>query len=430
MNIEKSKAEYVRAKKVLVGGVNSPVRAFKAVGGQPIFIDRASGAYIYDIDGHKYIDYVGSWGPALIGHAHPILVKAVQDVAAKGFSFGAPTVLETELAEKICSIFPSIDKLRFVSSGTEACMSALRLARAYTKRNKIIKFNGCYHGHADPFLVKAGSGVATLGLPNSPGVPQAATQDTLIAEFNDLESVKNIFSAHRDDIAAIIIEPFMGNAGFIKAEHNFLQALRQICDEQKALLIFDEVMTGFRVDFGGVQTLLDITPDITTLGKVIGGGLPMAVYGGTSKIFEMLAPEGPVYQAGTLSGNPLAVTAALKTLELLKDREIYKKLEKSSAYLAKGLAERAAACKISLQVDNCGGMFGFFFSEHSIKNFSEAQKYASAVKFAEFFQAMLGKGVYLAPSAFEACFVSTVHSDTDLEKTLDLASEAFITLTK
>ena len=412
------------AKEILPGGVNSPVRAFGAVGGEPLFIERAEGAYLFDADGNKYIDYVGSWGPAVIGHTHPEVLEAVQSVMKKGFAFGAPTALETTLAEKIRSLVPSMEMMRFVSSGTEACMSVLRLARGFTGRDKIIKFNGCYHGHGDMLLVKAGSGVATLGIPGSPGVPEGATKDTLVAPFNDLAATEELLKSNPDQVAAIIVEPIAGNANFIRPTEEFINGLRRICDQYGALLIFDEVMTGFRVNLNCAQGLFNIKPDLTTLGKIIGGGMPIGVYGGRKDILSQVAPSGPIYQAGTLSGNPLAVTCGLKTLELLENKYSFTELTNSTNRLAGGLQDAARQNGISFATDCEGGMFGFAFAESMPQNFDEA-KAANIEQFNMFFASMLEEGIYLAPSAFEAGFVSTVHTDNDIDQTIEAAEKVF-----
>lgn len=424
MNIEKSRAAMRAAKAIIPGGVNSPVRAFGSVGGDPIFIARGSGAHLDDIDGNRYIDYVGSWGPMILGHAHPEVVNAVKVILGNGFSFGAPTEGETQLAQAVQRAFPSMDMMRFVSSGTEACMSALRVARAFTGRDKILKFTGCYHGHADMLLVKAGSGALTLGLPDSPGIPEGATRHTLTAPYNDLEAAKNVFKANAGELAAVILEPIVGNAGFIRPVDGYLEGLRALCTEAGTVLIFDEVMTGFRVAMGGMQELAKIRPDMTTLGKVIGGGMPIGAYGGRRDIMSRVAPEGPVYQAGTLSGNPVAVSCGLKTLEILGRPGQFKKLSETTRRLVQGLKERAGRHGIQLTVDSEGGMFGFFFHAGPVRSLEEA-KLCDTSRFKSFFQGMLKRGVYLAPSAFEAGFVSLAHSDADLEATWKAADEVF-----
>ncbi|MFW7380998.1 MAG: glutamate-1-semialdehyde 2,1-aminomutase [Oligoflexus sp.] len=429
LSFERSNQFYAEAKQLFPGGVNSPVRSFNGVGGDPIFVDRASAAYFWDADGNRFIDYIGSWGTAIVGHAHPEVVDAVKDALGRGFSFGIPTELENRLAKLVQSMMPNMEMMRFVSSGTEACMSALRLARGFTGRDKILKFDGCYHGHGDMLLVQAGSGVATLGIPGSPGVPKGATQDTLVSPFNDLTAVEEIFAQHGSDIAAIILEPIMGNANFIRPLPGFLEGLRKLCDDYGTVLIFDEVMTGFRVGFGGVQGLSGVHPDLTTFGKVIGGGMPIGAYGGRKDIMSRVAPSGPVYQAGTLSGNPIAVTCGIKTLELLKNKYDFTALAERTNRLASGLKEAATEAGIPLVVDHEGGMFGFAFHTKSLRDFTDA-KAADIQSFHKFFHAMLQRGVYLAPSAFEAGFVSLVHSDEDIEETLNHAKAVFSELRK
>jgi len=412
------------AQKLMPGGVSSPVRAFRSVGGQPIVFDRVKGAYAWDVDGNRYIDYVGSWGPAICGHAHPEVIAALHEALDRGTSFGAPCALENRLAELVIEAVPSVEMVRFVNSGTEACMSVLRLMRAFTGREKVVKFEGCYHGHADMFLVKAGSGVATLGLPDSPGVPRSVTANTLNAPSNDLEAVKRLFADNPGEIVGVILEPVVGNAGFITPEPGFLEGLRQITREQNALLVFDEVMTGFRISYGGAQAKFGITPDLTTLGKVIGGGLPVGAYGGRAEIMAMVAPAGPMYQAGTLSGNPLAMTAGIKTLELLKQPGSYERLETITRRLSDGI--QAAAREAGLPI--CGGsvsaMFGFFLCEGPVRNFEEA-KATDTAKFARLHRGMLERGIYLAPSSFEAGFTSLAHSDADIEATIAAFRDAF-----
>lgn len=423
----KSQEIFTAAQNLMPGGVSSPVRAFKSVGGQPIVFDRVNGAYIWDVDGNKYIDYVGTWGPAICGHAHPEVISALQEALVKGTSFGAPCVLENVLAEMVIDAVPSIEMVRFVNSGTEACMAVLRLMRAFTNREKIIKFEGCYHGHADMFLVKAGSGVATLGLPDSPGVPKSATSSTLTAPYNDLEAVKALFEENRDQIAGVILEPVVGNAGFIPPDAGFLEGLRELTHEHGALLVFDEVMTGFRIAYGGAQEKFGITPDLTTMGKVIGGGLPVGAYGGRRDIMSMVAPAGPVYQAGTLSGNPLAMTAGIKTLELLQKPGTYEQLERITKKLADGLLKVAqetghAACGGSISA-----MFGLFFTSGPVHNYEDAKK-ADTAKFGRFHRGMLERGIYLAPSQFEAGFTSLAHTDEDIEQTLAAAKDVLSSL--
>lgn len=415
------------AREVIPGGVNSPVRAFKAVGGDPVFFERASGSRIWDVDGNEYIDYVGSWGPAIVGHAHPEVVAAVKEAVDKGFSFGAPTLAETTLVRKVQSFFPSMEKIRLVSSGTEACMSVLRVARAFTKRDKILKFTGCYHGHADMLLVKAGSGALTLGLPDSPGVPQDATRHTLLGQYNDCKGLEQVFAEHPEQIAAVILEPIVGNSGFIRPTSDFLQTLQMLCKKHGTLLVFDEVMTGFRVAPGGAQQLFGVTPDLTTLGKVIGGGMPIGAYGGRKDVMAMVAPEGPVYQAGTLSGNPVAVACGLKTLELLEKPGVFSTLAERTRQLAHGLRDAAKAAGIPVQTEYEGGMFGVFFSDKPVLSLEDA-KATNIARFNKFFHAMLQEGIYLAPSAFEASFVSTAHSTKDIEQTLAAAAKVLLTL--
>lgn len=423
----KSREAMARARAVIPGGVNSPVRAFGSVGGDPVFFERGEGAYLYDIDGSRYIDYIGSWGPAISGHAHPEVLEAIARTAAKGLSFGAPTEAETVLAETVRRAFPSMEKVRFVSSGTEACMSVLRVARAFTKRDKILKFTGCYHGHADMLLVKAGSGALTLGLPDSPGVPQGATSHTLLATYNDLDAVRAVFAENRGQIAAVIVEPIVGNAGFIRPVEGFLEGLRQITQEDGALLIFDEVMTGFRVAYGGVQELKGIKADLTTLGKVIGGGLPIGAYGGRKDIMSMVAPEGPVYQAGTLSGNPVAVASGLKTLEIIARPGAFARLSEVTRQLANGLRKVASKHGIPFYSDSEGGMFGYFFHAGPVHSLEEA-KQGDGARFKAFFWGMLDEGIYLAPSAYEAGFVSMAHTPQDIDATLAVADRVLAKL--
>jgi glutamate-1-semialdehyde 2,1-aminomutase len=409
------------------GGVNSPVRAFAGVGGDPIFIKRASGAYIYDEDEKQYIDYVGSWGPMILGHAHPEVITAVRDAAGNGLSFGAPTLLETSMADKVCELVPSMDMVRMVSSGTEATMSAIRLARGFTGRDKLVKFEGCYHGHADSLLVKAGSGALTLGQPSSPGVPEALAELTVTLPYNDLEAFNKAIDEIADQIACVIIEPVAGNMNCIPPVDGFLQGIRQTCSEKNIVLIFDEVMTGFRVALGGAQAHYGVTPDLTTLGKVIGGGMPVGAFGGKREIMEHIAPLGPVYQAGTLSGNPIAMTAGLKTLELISSPVFYDELSEKVEFLTNGILDAAKTAGIDMTCNRVGGMFGLFFSNKQVSSFEQATQ-CNLDQFQRFFHGMLKQGVYLAPSAYEAGFVSGAHTETDLQNTIDAATTVLATL--
>ncbi|HAU2070020.1 TPA: glutamate-1-semialdehyde 2,1-aminomutase, partial [Legionella pneumophila] len=400
-----------KAQTIIPGGVNSPVRAFKSVGGEPIFFKSGKGAYLVDVDDKQYIDYVGSWGPLILGHCHPNVIAAVDNVLHSGMSFGAPTELEIQLAEKIASLMPSIEKIRMVNSGTEATMTAIRLARGFTNKNKFIKFNGCYHGHSDSLLVKAGSGLLTLGIPSTPGIPQSITEHTLTADFNNLEQVAQLFEKYPNDIATVILEPVPGNMGFILPKIEFLKGLRELCDQYNALLIFDEVMTGFRVGLHGAQGLFGIKPDITTLGKIIGGGMPVGALGGKREIMSFLAPEGPVYQAGTLSGNPLAMAAGLATLNEIEKVNFFENLSNTTNKLTKALAAAAENANIPFFTASLGGMFGFCFTDkNNVENYLDVAS-SDEVLFKKFFHAMLTRGVYFAPSMYEAGFVSSAHGD-------------------
>lgn len=415
---------FQRAQNSIPGGVNSPVRAFKSVGGTPRFIAKANGAYIWDVEGTQYIDYLGSWGPAIVGHSHPEVVRAVQEAAVNGLSFGAPTEGEVILAEKICELLPSIEQVRLVSSGTEATMSAIRLARGATNRHKIIKFEGCYHGHSDSLLVKAGSGLLTFGNPSSSGVPQEFASHTIVLEYNNLDAVQQAFNEVGNDIACVIVEPIAGNMNLIKPKAGFLEGLRKLCTQHGALLIFDEVMTGFRAGPKGVQGLTGITPDLTTLAKVIGGGMPVGAFGGRKDIMQHIAPIGAVYQAGTLSGNPVSVAAGLKTLEILNRPGFYEQLSATTIALVKGLKEKAIKHGVTFSADSVGGMFGIYFQSEIPTTFAEVQK-SNTKAFNIFFHAMLDEGVHLAPSAFEAGFVSASHNEEILAKTFAAADKAF-----
>lgn len=418
------------AQQVIPGGVNSPVRAFKGVGGDPVYFKKAQGAYLFDEDDNRYIDYVASWGPMIMGHAHPEVVAAVQQAVASGLGFGAPTEIETQMAELVCKLVPSIEMVRMVSSGTEATMSAIRLARGYTGRDKIVKFEGCYHGHSDSLLVKAGSGALTLGVPSSPGVPAALSELTITLEYNNISQVEEIFAKIGNEIACIIVEPVAGNMNCIPPVEGFLQGLRDVCDEYQSVLIFDEVMTGFRVAAGCAQAYYQVDPDLTTLGKVIGGGLPVGAFGGKRVIMQQISPLGPVYQAGTLSGNPLSMAAGLKTLSLASQPGVHEDLSNKAASLVNGIVDEAKKAGIAMTSNQVGGMFGLFFTDREFTNEEKVTSYAQVMKcdqelFKQFFHGMLKEGVYLAPSAFETGFVSAAHSNEDIEKTIAAAGRVF-----
>ncbi|MEK6771204.1 MAG: glutamate-1-semialdehyde 2,1-aminomutase [Pseudomonadota bacterium] len=421
----KSHEQFARAKRSIAGGVNSAVRAFKQVGGEPVFFARGQGAYLFDVDGNKYIDYVASWGPSILGHAHPAVVKAVCDTAATGLSYGAPTVIETEMAELLKQLLPSIEKVRMVSSGTEATMSAIRLARGFTGRDKIVKFEGCYHGSGDSLLVKAGSSALTLGVPSSPGVPAALAELTLTLDYNNIEQLRATFGKIGHEIAGVIVEPVAGNMNCIPPVPGFLETLRELCTQHGALLIFDEVMTGFRVALGGAQALYKVTPDLTTLGKVVGGGMPVGAFGGRAEIMDRITPDGPVFHAGTLSGNPVAMAAGLATLKECMRPGFYAALEQKAKTLLDGFAARAKNAGIPLATVVAGGMLGFFFTDAPrVTSYKQATA-CDIERFRKFFHAMLAEGVYLAPSAYEAGFVSSAHSDADIAATLAAAERAF-----
>ncbi|WP_321323980.1 glutamate-1-semialdehyde 2,1-aminomutase [Thiomicrorhabdus sp.] len=426
--MSKSHDLFEAAQKHIPGGVNSPVRAFKGVGGDPVFFKEAKGAYLIDADDRQYIDYVGSWGPAILGHANPEVVKVVQQQAEKGLSFGAPTEIETTMADLVCDLIPSMDMVRMVSSGTEATMTAIRLARGYTGRDKIVKFEGCYHGHSDSLLVKAGSGALTLGVPSSPGVPAALAEETLTLTHNDSDEVRKVFAEIGDQIACIIVEPVAGNMNCIPPEEGFLQTLREVCDESGAVLIFDEVMCGFRVGLQGAQGLYNVQPDLTTYGKVIGGGMPVGAFGGKREVMQHIAPLGPVYQAGTLSGNPLAMAAGLKTLQMIQEDGFFENLTAKTAKLLAGMQAAADENNIPFTTNQVGGMFGFFFTEEkNIRRFAQVAK-GDMDRFRAFYHGMLNEGIYLAPSAFEAGFISAKHTDEDVEKTIAAARKVMACL--
>ncbi len=424
----RSEELFALAQKHIPGGVNSPVRAFKAVGGTPIFFERALGAYAWDADGNRYIDYVQSWGPMVLGHAHPEVINAVIETAKFGLSFGAPTERETTLANTLCTLMPNMDMVRFVSSGTEATMSAIRLARAYTKRDNIIKFEGCYHGHSDSLLIKAGSGALTMGVPSSPGVPAVLADHTITLDYNNSQQVRDYFAAHGDKVACIIVEPVVGNMNCVPPVAGFLETLRDVCDQHGSVLIFDEVMTGFRVSHTGAQGYYNIKADITTLGKVIGGGMPVGAFGGRRDIMQMISPSGPVYQAGTLSGNPVAMAAGLKTLELLEQKDFYKNISARTTQLVEGLQHLANEAGIPFTTNHVGSMFGFFFtSEPKVTHFKQVMA-CDIPRFNAFFHGMLKRGIYLAPASYEAGFMSAAHTDSDIKTTLQAAKEVFAEL--
>jgi glutamate-1-semialdehyde 2,1-aminomutase len=420
-----TKKLFYEAKKHIPGGVNSPVRAFKAVSGTPLFINKASGPYLYDSEDKRYIDYVGSWGPMILGHAHPDIIKAVNDSAKNGLSFGAPTEIETQMANKICELMPSIEKVRMVNSGTEAAMSAIRLARGYTERDTIVKFEGCYHGHADSLLVKAGSGALTFGVPTSPGVPADLAKHTVTLAYNDMNQLKDTFEKIGNKIAAVIIEPIAGNMNLVPGTHEFLNTLRKLCDEYESVLIFDEVMTGFRVSLGGAQSIFNIIPDLTILGKIIGGGMPVGAFGGKENIMNHIAPDGPIYQAGTLSGNPVAMNVGLATLNLISSKDFYESLKQKTKMLVYGITESAEKMNVPLTMNYVCGMFGLFFTDEKIIDSFEKVMGCNKERYNNFFHGMLEEGIYLAPSSFEAGFISSSHSNDDLKLTIDAAEKIF-----
>ena len=426
--MSKSNQLFTDAQTVIPGGVNSPVRAFKGVGGSPIFFEKGEGAYLIDADGQRYIDYVGSWGPMILGHANPLVINAVKTQLDQGLGYGAPTAIETRMAKKVCALMPSIEKVRMVSSGTEATMSAIRLARGFTKRDKIVKFEGCYHGHADSLLVKAGSGALTLGVPNSPGVPASIAEHTITLSFNKPDEVRALFAEMGDQIAAIIVEPVAGNMNCIPPIPGFLESLRECCDQYKSVLIFDEVMTGFRTALGGAQSVYKVKPDLTTLGKVIGGGLPVGAFGGRREIMDYIAPTGPVYQAGTLSGNPLAMAAGLAMLENIAQTGFYEDLTKTTAQLIEGLKSAATEANVPMAFNQVGAMFGFFFTEEAQISTYEQVMNCDQERFKKFYHGMLAQGIYLAPSAFETGFVSSAHTETEITATIKAAKAVLATL--
>ena len=427
MQINQSSSLFARAQLRIPGGVNSPVRAFKSVRSTPLFIREGKGSHITDVDGNDYIDYIGSWGPLILGHCHPEVIAAIEETLHRGASFGTPTEGEVHLAEMICTAVNSVEMVRLTNSGTEASMAAIRVARGYTGRDKIIKFEGCYHGSVDSLLVKAGSGVMTLGLPDSPGVPASFVEHTLLADFNNLESVTDLFDEYGSEIAAVVLEPVAGNMGMVVPDLDFLKGLRNLCDVHGSLLVFDEVMTGFRVDYGGAQSIFGIIPDMTIFGKVIGGGLPVGAYGGRQDVMLMVAPAGPVYQAGTLSGNPLAVAAGRKTLEILQAPDTYAELSRKSNWLIDEMRQSAGQNGIPLQTNVMGGMFGFFFAERPVRNYQDAAE-SNQDRFRKFFMGMLKAGIYLAPSSFESGFISMAHTEEDLEKTAVACRKVMATL--
>lgn len=426
-NRRRSQTAYAEACRLIPGGVNSPARAFGAVGGDPIFIDRAQGAYLYDVDGNRYVDYIGSWGPMILGHAHPDVIAAIADAAARGTSYGAPTNRETKLAQLVIEAYPSIEKLRLVSSGTEATMSAIRVARGFTGREKLIKFSGCYHGHADSLLVAAGSAAATLGVPDSPGVTKGTSADTIVLDYNDCDAVEKTFALIGDQVAAVILEPIVGNMGTVVPDRRFVELLRELCTRHRSVLIFDEVMTGFRVAYGGAQRLMGVQPDMTTLGKIVGGGLPLAVYGGRQDIMDNVMPAGPIYQAGTLSGNPLATAAGIATLEMLGSNPPYDYLEQIGQRLESGLRDAADAHGIEHSITRVGSMMTFFFNAERVRDWPSADR-CDRKRFGEYFWGLIDRGVYMPCSQFEALFISAAHTQADIDQTIEAAREVFAEL--